>query len=606
MIFFRCIGDGKMQKVRVAIIDSGVNQAHKRFAGDNFIGFGYQDGKIVENYEDTYGHGTAIYNIIRNQKEIEIINIKVYGIEEGLADSNIIGILRYLEEQGNVDVINLSLGIEISDHLEEMYEVCDSLVKKGVIILSAFDNVGSISYPAAFDNVIGVATGSNCTNIKHFEFFEDKVMNVGAYGAIQRLAWTNPPYIFLGGNSFACAHMTVIIANYIVQGITGQDRIMEKLREDALYVHQVELPERKTGIPFTIEKAALFPFNKEMHSLVRYADTLQFEIVAVYDSKYSGRVGATTKHVMNDEVQELVIQNIDKIDWDAFDTIIIGHLDELSSLTNRDELRRDLVLEAIARGKYVYAFDEIPESVIEKNKETVFCPRVVEADLPPWRYGKLFRTLKPILGVFGTSSKQGKFTLQLRLRKILQNRGIGVGQIGTEPSALLYGMDYVYPMGYNSAVHTREFDSVKYLNYIVREVEKKENDIILVGSQSGTVAYDTGNITLFNIPQYQFLLGTQPDTIILCVNPYDEIEYIARTIRFLESSIETKVIAIMVFPMDLESNWTGIYGRKKKIDDAKLEDLRKTLSTTFSMPVYALGNDEEEKLVDYILHYYTS
>lgn len=594
-----------MQKIRVAIIDSGVDKKHPRFEGDSFHGFGYQDGNIVENYDDTYGHGTAIYNILRNQKEIEIINIKVYGIEAGLEDSSIIGILKCLNELGNIDIINMSLGIQSSANLEEMYAVCEALKQKGTIIVSAFDNVGSISYPAAFDNVIGVTAGSNCTNIKQFEFFEDSMMNVGAYGAIQRLAWTEPPYIFLGGNSFACAHMTAIIAHYLVQGIVEKDEILDKLREDAIHMHEVKMPKRNTGLPYDIEKAVLFPFNKEMHSLVRYSDILNFDIVAVYDSKYSGRVGATTKHIMKDDVQEILIQNIDKIDWNDFDTIIVGHLEELSSLTKCNELRRDIIMDAIKHGKNVYAFDEIPDNVIEENKEKVFCPRVLEEDLPPWRYGKMFRTIKPVLGVFGTSSKQGKFTLQLRLRKMLLDRGVGVGQIGTEPSALLYGMDYVYPMGYNSAVHTYEFDSVKYLNYIMREIEKKENDIILVGSQSGTVAFDTGNITLFNIPQYQFLLGTQPDTIILCVNPYDEMSYIRRTIAFLESSIETKVIALVIFPMDLESDWKGIYGSKKKIDVEKLEKLKETLAVAFSVPVYALG-DEEEKLVDYLLQYYTS
>ena len=59
--------------------------------------------------------------------------------------------------------------------------------------------------------------------------------------------------------------------------------------------------------------------------------------------------------------------------------------------------------------------------------------------------------------------------------------------IGTEPSALLYGMDYVFPIGYNSSVYISGFDVIRYLNYIINILCEKGNDLILVGSQSGTV-----------------------------------------------------------------------------------------------------------------------
>lgn len=39
---------------------------------------------------------------------------------------------------------------------------------------------------------------------------------------------------------------------------------------------------------------------------------------------------------------------------------------------------------------------------------------------------------KPVIGVFGTSSKQGKFTLQLAMKSEFNRRGIGVDSIGTE------------------------------------------------------------------------------------------------------------------------------------------------------------------------------
>jgi uncharacterized NAD-dependent epimerase/dehydratase family protein len=103
--------------------------------------------------------------------------------------------------------------------------------------------------------------------------------------------------------------------------------------------------------------------------------------------------------------------------------------------------------------------------------------------------------------------------------------GYKVGQIGTEPNALLFGMDYVFPIGYNSAVDLSEEESIIYLNALIYELCEKENDLIIVGSQSGTVNYDVGNLSQFCLRQHSFLLGTQPDATVLCVNPFDEMEY---------------------------------------------------------------------------------
>ena len=595
-----------MCKIKVAIIDSGVKKEHPKFFNDSFIGFGYENGCITDDYTDTNGHGTAIYNIVRNINNVEIINIKVGDIGNGVPDTEIIGILNYIYEKIDVDVINLSLGLSICENLQELYEICDKLCSKGIILVSAFDNAGSISYPAAFDNVIGVTSGGNCRKIDDFEYINDKVINVAAYGNIQRLAWISPDYLLLGGNSFACAHVTVQIAKYMLDGTKDRDALLVKLKNSSICHYDINTHYEERKLPYKIKNAVLFPFSKEMHSLVRYADMLEFQISAIYDSKYSATVGASTTHLLNDKtVKQLTIQNVNNINWDEFDTIILGHLDELSALINKTELKKNLIYEALAHGKNIYSFDNISEFVTEENKAHIYFPAVDKLDIPPFRFGKLYRISKPVLGVFGTSSKQGKFTLQLQLRRLLEQKGYQVGQIGTEPTALLYGMDYVYPMGYNNSVYIKEFDAVRYLNYIMNEICVRNKDIIIVGSQSGTVPYDTGNISLFNIPQYNFLMGTQPDNVILCVNPYDDIEYINRTIKFIESSIDGKVIAIVIFPLGLKNDWTGIYGKKERLNNSDIEKLKERYLFNFKIPSYELGDEEIKKLVEYIIEIYS-
>lgn len=595
-----------MSKIKVAIIDSGVKKEHPRFLNDLIIGFGYENGCVIDDFYDTNGHGTAVYNIIRNLENLEIINIKIPEIENGVSDTEIIGVLNFISEKVDVDIINLSLGLSICENLQELYSVCEKLYKKGVILISSFDNAGSMSYPAAFDNVIGVTTGNNCRKIDDFEYINDEIINVAAYGHIQRLAWVKPDYILLGGNSFACAHVTLQIAKFMQDGIKDRGTLLDNLKNYSVYQYDVKSNHEGHQLTFKIKNAVLFPFSKEMHSLVRYSDMLEFQISGIYDSKYSATVGTYTTHLLDDNtVKKFTIRNIDHINWDEFDTIIIGHLDELSSLINKTELKKKLIDEALEHGKNIYAFDDVSEFITEKNTAHVFFPKVDKEHVPPNRYGKLFRISKPVLGVFGTSSKQGKFTLQLQIRKLLLQKGYQVGQIGTEPTALLYGMDYVYPSGYNSTVYIKEFDVIRYLNYIMNDLCMKEKDIIIVGSQSGTVPYDTGNITLFNIPQYLFLMGTLPDNVILCINPYDEIQYINRTIKFIEASSDGKVIAIVIFPMDLKNDWTGIYGKKEQINENALNSLKERLSQQFQIPLFDLGSENIDSLVEYIIRTYS-
>lgn len=123
-----------------------------------------------------------------------------------------------------------------------------------------------------------------------------------------------------------------------------------------------------------------------------------------------------------------------------------------------------------------------------QSYENYYAPYIIQKDMPMRRFGMLYHINKPVLGIFGTSSKQGKYTLQLLLRYKLIEYGYKVGQLGTEPSALLFDMDSVFPMGYGCSVELDGFDTVIYLNHIMNTISQKENDIILVGSQSGTIS----------------------------------------------------------------------------------------------------------------------
>lgn len=580
-------GSNYMRKVRIAIIDSGVRLDHPAIKGysPQII---YHSG--LKKGEGRCGHGTAIYNIIKKTVPFaDIINFQITNKDEGINKETLLSCLTVIRDEYNVDIINISLGVSLCDDVAMLRQICDELISKGVIIVSAFDNIGSISYPAAFKNVIGVTSLELCKKIDDFVVFDDGVINIGANGNMQRLAWDTPDYILWGGNSFACAHVTVQIARFMAEGSVSFSEIMNRFRAIASNVYCNDITNSKKTEMFKINQAAIFPFNKEMHSLIRFHDLLSFEIRGVYDIRESSNVGATTNHVMKTNSKSFLIQNFEEMDWHSFDTIIIGNIPAQNAQI-LGKAREKIINKAIELHKNIFSFDDL------RNKydyDRLYCPTVDSVDVPVERLGKLYRICKPVVGIYGTSSCQGKFTLQLELRKKFLEYEYTVGQIGTEPSAQLFGMDYAYPMGYNSSVYIDGHDSIAYINECIQKLCDNNCDVIITGSQSSVLPIDVGNKSMFPIKQYSFLMGTQPDCIVLCVNPYDDFEYVQRTINFLESSVASKVIAICIYPMRYKKDWTVMYGQKEPLQIYDFELLKESYNKEFSIPVYQLGNDHD-------------
>lgn len=578
--------------MNIAIIDSGTKDYENITKGYNFRVKGDNEIIIENNFHDTYGHGTAVYSIIKkNNEECNYYIFKVIDQNDTIDEKIICTALEYIFNNLDIDIINMSLGtVSLSD--DRMYNICKRLYDKGVILVSAFDNEGAISYPAAFDCVIGVDGSDLCRKVDDFIFYEDKILNVAAKGGMQRVKWCEPDNIIVKGSSFACAHATNKIVNIYKNGIKSFEEILEYFKSIAIQIIAYEEKEEKV-FEYKIDRAVIFPFNKEMHNFVRYPELLDFKVMEVYDTKYSSNVGRKTTDVMIDKsVKEYCIKNIEDIKWDLFDTLVIGHTEKLLSYIGKENIVDSLIKEAINRGKNIYSFDRIDKA--EYKNDNIYFPAVIDKYLPPLREGKLFYINKPVLGIFGTSSKQGKFTLQLELRKRLIDEGYQVGQLGTEPNALLFGLDCVYPVGYNRMVCLDEEEQIRYLNYKMNEIADG-NDLIIVGSQSGTVPYEYKNTSYYTYEQVNFLMATNPDAVVLCINYYDEINYIRRSINVIEQLGECKVLGLVVFPMIPEQTWKGMYGKRRKIRGTEAEEIKTMIIRSTGKNAYILGDSNDMK-----------
>lgn len=592
----------------IVIIDSGANVQNISGFHGICIEKNNSDFYYCDSMKDDIGHGTIIFNIIN--REIDISNIymiKLSNLSEDYDDSSLIAALKYIKTNVKCKLINISLGIQTGESIQELYEICKELSEAGTVIVSAFDNEGCYSYPAAFDCVVGVESSQNLKSIEDFDYVEGSPINVFAKGNIQRLMLENGITLLVGGSSVACAHVTSFLANAKTP-ITDITSALSYLKDKALYIFEKDSDICKCKlVDYNINNAIVFPFSKEAQAFLRFSDMLSFNIKDYYDVPKSGKVGRKLSSYYNGVSTNAEIKNIENVDFMNVDTLILGHLDRLNGIFNYD-YRLDLIKKAIKANVNIYSFDSLDKYVDLFNNSDIkyFYPSVTSFNIPQNSFGKLYKIDKPVVGIFGTSSNQGKFSLQLTLKNKLESVGYNVGTIGTEPHSLLFGFDVIFPMGYNSTVQLNNNEAVLFLNDAINNLCRMQKEIILVSSQAQTVPYSHNNLLEIPTLQYHFALGTKPDAIILCINFFDDLSYIENSINALIGLTKATIIAFVMHPITYVESWNGAYGKKQRYI-TKDEFVKKAteIEKEFNIPVHLLGDDNSMcDLVDLILNFF--
>ena len=353
-------------------------------------------------------------------------------------------------------------------------------------------------------------------------------------------------------------------------------------------------------------RAIVYPFNKEMHSIACFESLLKIDVVGYYDHRISINNHKKVCNVLEHSSCEKIIKPISELDWTGdFDLVVCGHCDTISSLTQTNDLN-SIITNCLKYNKKLYSFDD-PSRYASKysydDKNCIYYPYIDKSMVIRNRFQKLRKSGKPVLGVYGTSSRQGKHTLQLYLRMGLAKRGYKVGQLGTEPHGYLFGFDFVYPMGYNSSVYVNGYDAINVLNEAMWDIERLDPDIIITGCQSGTVPYNINYLSNISLSSFDFYLGTAPDAVILCVNPFDQKKYIEKSIKFLEGLGNAKVIAIAIFPSVRKSN--GFESDINiKIDDEELDIIRMDFEQSFNVATFINQKESVDKMCNEVIKFF--
>lgn len=203
--------------VKVAVVDSGINYRHshvRRIEGGIGLDIN-EDREIVfsEDIHDSIGHGTACAGVIRKiAEDVQLYSIKIFWQRLVTYSELLVNAIKWAIEN-KMDIVNLSLGTHRKEHISEIQKICEiGYQKKTIIVAASMDN-GSESYPATFHNVIGVTSDTRCDENTYF-YCNKHMVHFFAYGFPLLLPGIPQEHNFRG-SSFACAHITGIVARIL-------------------------------------------------------------------------------------------------------------------------------------------------------------------------------------------------------------------------------------------------------------------------------------------------------------------------------------------------------------------------------------------------------
>ncbi len=550
--------------MKIALVDTGVNKSHPQLRNYNIVNYQIetQGGKVAikKGGEDDYGHGTAVCGIILNHcPEVEVLSFQMY--KSGIDSEDLFAVLNYIHFHYTVSIIHLSIGCQMCCDLNKFKLLCHEIVESGCLIVAAYDNEGSMSYPASFECVIGVDWSNACKGKNDTIFIEKSKINILAKGINQRVLWNrDSKYMIVSGSSFAAAHVTGIILSKMAESDHEKNtnilqETLDILRNNSFETINMSIPE-DTPKASSYGNIGLFPLNKEIESILCFHDQVIGEITHIFDVRFFGRIGQKINELIyTKDDYDIEVENVEYLDkfLPEIDTMVIGFTEEIKAVVGVDY--KNEILE-LCRKENVKCFflDEVPEFCTYRN---VYSPKIGKRHIRVDNFQKLRVIGVPILMIAGTSSKQGKFSLQLSLRKYFEENFYKVGQWATEPQAQLFGIDEVLPTGYGSHLDLPEKELIEIVNYQLGNIEDKGCDIIIAGTQSFQLPYNLIHANMYPAFQNAIISALQPDAILLCVNMHDELEYIRRTINYMEAVTMGKVVGIAVFPVRKKRTWSA-------------------------------------------------
>ena len=574
---------------KIAIIDTGYDfiSYDDIFAGKYH--FYIENNEIIQNNEaqDEVGHGTAITRIlldgIQNIQSYSFYLIKIFGKTLRTDVRLVCAALEFCLDE-RIDFINLSLGVMTNDPTLEL--LCKKLTENNCIIFSSHDTKYYNVYPACYPCVVSIAPLNN-NSIDANEYIclrdENAKYNILAYAGLSRVFWLNNLRIAISGVSFACPRIMAKLINVLDKrvGVCQMD-LTDVIEANA----RRTLKPLNSGTIKVANRICLFPFNKEMHSLLRFRDELGGAITCVCDFRGRGLIGRNAFEIINDETEQILcIGDVEKDHQDdTFDSVIIGDLSDISRLYGRR------VYECLSRwqkkGKCLYS---IADNECFRNIGVIVPPKVnadfYESNIAPdLLYYDGVIGLMPVVCIGGTSKRQGKFTLQKRINDYLRRNNIWSLTITTEHQALYLNSDATFAYGGKdeSLVDLPLESFLSYFDVFQKSVSLRKGKLIIFSLQSGLIAMEEGS-KKNAIINHAMLSIIRPEVSILVVNYFDDMRRIDMNFSLLNAFSKRGLACLAMYCYDADGS---------PIQSEKANEKMKILEDRFGRVCYNINDIE--------------
>lgn len=567
--------------MRIAIIDSGIDFKHERLKNCKVSGvlLRFLDtSKLVtsSDFIDYTGHGTACAYIIHKYvSDAELVAVKIFHNNTSPNEELLCEAINWCIKN-DINIINLSIGVQAEIPMHKLSKICEEAYKQDIFMIAAANNdIHLKCYPAYFPWVFGVTAG-NIKNSMDFGYIPKFPIEFIAKGGMQRVAWRNNTYRIKSGTSFACACFTGIVASFIKQ---QNEKSVENLRYFLINkakknINLLNLLNKPTHYPIPIvnnydidkisnqlfcisyrlnwlRNIAIFPVSEKEMGLL-----LKIPCLIREDVKINTLIDYPKIVKKNVNYENIIYRIPNDDEFQTFSSIVIGYFYE-SLFEANVNFGNELLEEAIKRDINIFVFDKYLRDYI-KNKisNTKYTGKIYSpiVDANTYKNMMLFSYLDelkvPILSVIGTSSRQGKFTTQLRIKEVLKKEGYKVSHISTEPHGELFGAEFCFPYGHNGSVFLEKSKWNQFLRILERGIQKfNDPDIILTGIQGGLAprSHSTKYIGT-ELNSIEFLYGVLPDGIICVINPQDSVELIKKNVEISKIYCNTKVIFYVMTP----------------------------------------------------------
>ncbi|QJB32207.1 S8 family serine peptidase [Chitinophaga oryzae] len=507
--------------LKVGIIDSGASLPNLRLTPERASGvhlFRNDAGDIVstDDINDRLGHGTACMSaILRDNPDVSFYVVKIFDREWTADPEVLVAALQYCIDQ-QVDIINVSLGIQQNVPGAGLTAVCREAGRRNIPIVAAGRLDDKICFPACLPEVIGVGCIDSSAPV---ELVYIEQASVAFY--MKGMVILDTLVYF--GTSFACAKVTaeiLLLMKEMFRPSCGELKtalIDRALRVQPSYPFRLDLyhtpPESIPLKERCLNPVAAYPFAEHVLVLPLADQTLKALFadapVTTGRLRFHYREHA---HYAEDVPSILPPEEY----YAAFDTVVLGRLRSLLTFYNCRPVYQQLRV-LLKKNKHFIVYDEGDYNILRKLKaecdsaSTVClsgyaqqCNDILQYcnDLPPLH--------TPVLSVVGTKVTDA-LPVQVRLNTYLASRGYETACVSPVKEGELTGA--VFSCDMDNAFSLSD----AALQRLLRAVQTcTAPDLILTGLPGALLPVMTPDDTW--TARAGFMRATQPDAVIIVVS----------------------------------------------------------------------------------------